>query len=81
MNVTRRAFAASLAPALLAQRARKPNIVLAVADDLTWFHCEPYGSKQVRTPTLPQFAQEGVCLDAMFTGSQIFYQHLPPPVR
>jgi len=45
---------------------KKPNIILIVADDLTMYDIEPFGSKQVHTPNLKRLASEGVCLDNMF---------------
>lgn len=48
---------------------QKPNIVLIMGDDLTWYDTEPYGSKQVRTPNLSSLAKEGMCFDNMFTSS------------
>ena len=47
----------------------RPNILLIIADDLTWHDCEPYGSRQVRTPNLAGLAGQGVCFDGMFTGT------------
>lgn len=57
---------------LFAQRSasrEKPNIVLIMGDDLTWYDIEPYGSKQVKTPNLSALAKEGMCFDNMFTSS------------
>ena len=68
-RMTRRTFTASLAAAGVQGAAARPNIVLVLADDLTWNECEPYGSKQVRTPNLARFAREGVCFDRMFTAT------------
>lgn len=48
---------------------QKPNIVLIMGDDLTWYDTEPYGSKQVRTPNLSSLAKDGMCFDNMFTSS------------
>ncbi|QPH40904.1 sulfatase family protein [Pedobacter endophyticus] len=45
---------------------QKPNIILIMADDLTMYDIEPFGSKQVHTPNLKRLAGEGVCLDNMF---------------
>ncbi len=52
--------------ALAQGTASKPNIVFIMADDLTLWDIEPYGSKQVHTPSLARLAGEGVCLDNMF---------------
>ncbi|GGG84159.1 sulfatase atsG [Parapedobacter pyrenivorans] len=46
--------------------AFRPNIVFIMADDLTLWDIEPYGSKQVHTPHLARLAEEGMCLDNMF---------------
>lgn len=47
----------------------KPNILLIIADDLTWHDCEPYGNRRVRTPNLARLAGAGMCFDRMFTGT------------
>jgi N-sulfoglucosamine sulfohydrolase len=47
----------------------KPNIVLIIADDLTFRDMEPYGSDQVKTPHLSRLAKNGKCLDNMFTST------------
>jgi len=47
----------------------KPNIILIMADDLTYSDIEPYGSNQVHTPNIARLAKEGVCIDNMFTST------------
>jgi len=54
-------------PAARAKRPRQPNIMVVIADDMSWHDCEPYGSKQVRTPNMQRLADEGIRLDRMFT--------------
>ncbi len=49
--------------------AQQPNIMLVIADDMTWIDCEPYGSSDVRTPNMARLAEEGLCFDAMFTST------------
>lgn len=44
-------------PALAAQR---PNIVLFIADDMTWFDAGCYGSADVKTPHLDKLATQGM---------------------
>ncbi|MBL8174934.1 MAG: sulfatase-like hydrolase/transferase, partial [Bryobacterales bacterium] len=61
-------FFAPLTPLLTAQ-SRRPNIVLFLADDLSYRDIEPYGGKQVRTPHLAALARQGICFDAMFTAT------------
>ena len=81
--MTRRSFL--LSTAVAATKPAKPNILLMVADDLTWHDCEPYGSRQVRTPNLARLAREGMCFDGMFTGTamcaptrqQLYNRRLP----
>ena len=66
-----RAVGAGLAAGAIgrAAPARKPNILLVIADDMTWCDCEPYGSRQVKTPHMARLAREGVRFDAMFTAT------------
>ncbi len=45
----------------------KPDILLFIADDMTWRDCEPYGNPDVRTPNLSKLAQQGICFDNMYT--------------
>lgn len=69
---TRRRFlrTALAAPAILgAAQPRRPNIVVVIADDLTWNACEPYGSRDVKTPHMARLAQQGMCFDRMFTST------------
>jgi uncharacterized sulfatase len=49
--------------------ASRPNVILVIADDMTWHDCEAYGSKNVRTPNMARLAREGMCFDAMFTST------------
>lgn len=44
----------------LAQTARRPNVVLIIADDLAWDDSGAYGNKKVRTPNIDQLAREGL---------------------
>jgi N-sulfoglucosamine sulfohydrolase len=55
--------------ALTAFLRNKPNVLIVIGDDMTWHDCEPYGSQQVKTPHLTRLAQEGMCLDGMFTST------------
>jgi N-sulfoglucosamine sulfohydrolase len=67
--MTRRSFAAASLAAGVRGAAARPNIVLVLADDLTWNECEPYGSTSTRTPHLARFAREALCFDRMFTAT------------
>jgi len=48
---------------------RRPNILLMIADDMTWRDCAPYGNREVQTPQMSGLAREGMCLDGMFTAT------------
>lgn len=61
--------AALAATNALGAAAPRPNILLILADDLTWHDIAPYGSRQVRTPHLSRLASEGMCMDGMFTST------------
>jgi len=52
-----------------AQGARRPNILLFLADDLSYRDMSPYGGTQVPTPHLGALARQGICFDAMFTAT------------
>jgi N-sulfoglucosamine sulfohydrolase len=60
LSVTLRSTAAADAP---------PNVMLVIADDMTWRDCGPYGNSEVRTPNLSKLASEGMCFDACFTST------------
>ena len=49
--------------------ATKPNVLLVIADDMTWCDCEPHGSPDVKTPHMARLAREGLRFDAMFTAT------------
>lgn len=53
----------------LALAEGKPNIVLLLADDMTWSDCEPYGSTNVPTPNIRKLAEQGMRFDSMFTST------------
>lgn len=48
---------------------QQPSILLLIGDDMSWFDCQPYGNKVVKTPHMQKLADEGLCLDAMFTAT------------
>lgn len=49
--------------------ARRPNVLLAVADDLSWPHLSAYGCRAVNTPAFDRVAREGVLFRNGFAGS------------
>ncbi len=52
-----------------AQDNERPSIIIFIADDLTFRDIEPYGSEAVNTPNLSRLAEEGICLDGMYTST------------
>ena len=51
--------------------ARKPNIILVLADDLGYNELGVYGQKRIRTPNIDRLAQEGVRLTDHYSGSPV----------
>jgi uncharacterized sulfatase len=49
--------------------ANKPNIVLIVADDMSWADAGCYGNKDVKTPTLDALAKDGLRFTHCFTAT------------
>ena len=48
---------------------KRPNILLAIADDWSWPHAGAYGCKFVKTPAFDQVAREGVLFNRAFCAS------------
>ncbi len=74
MNIpTRRSFLATLAAPLTAsaQRARKPNIVFILADDLGWNDTAVYGSKYYETPNIDRLATRGMMFSNAYAASPL----------
>jgi arylsulfatase A-like enzyme len=62
--------AMATAPALAQGVAdRRPNILVAIADDWGWPHASTYGDPVVRTPTLDRLAREGVLFEQAYAAS------------
>ncbi len=51
------------------ENSERPNIMVYIADDMTWRDCEPYGNPDIITPNIQRLADEGVCFDNMFTAT------------
>lgn len=49
--------------------AARPNILIFLADDMTWRDCEPYGNTDVRTPNIQKLAEEGIKFNNMYTAT------------
>ena len=54
------AAAMGLASVSFAQNAQKPNFVLFIADDCSYYDLGCYGSKDSKTPNIDRFATQGV---------------------
>lgn len=69
----RRDFLAAVgAPALGgSQGARRPNVVLILADDLGYGDLGCYGQQQIETPNLDRMAAEGVRFTQAYAGSTV----------
>ena len=49
--------------------AKRPNILLAIADDASWPHMSAYGCSWVKTPAFDRVAREGLLFDNAYTPS------------
>lgn len=45
---------------------QRPNIILFIADDMSWNDAEPYGHPHIRTPNLQRLAEGGLTFDQAF---------------
>ncbi|MEO1011124.1 MAG: sulfatase-like hydrolase/transferase, partial [Bacteroidota bacterium] len=51
------------------KKQKPPNVLIFMADDMTWSDCSPYGNTDVFTPNIQKLANEGLCFDNMFTST------------
>ena len=51
--------------------ARKPNVILIMADDLGYTELGSYGQKKIRTPHLDKLAAEGMRFTACYAGNAV----------
>jgi len=59
-------WVALLSLPVFASAADQPNIVLMIADDMSWDDCGAYGHPNIRTPNIDQLAKDGVTFDNAF---------------
>ncbi|WP_428305128.1 sulfatase-like hydrolase/transferase [Lacipirellula sp.] len=52
-----------------ASAPKRPDVILFVADDLSWHDIGPYGGDDVRTPRLDQLARQSLRFDDAFAAS------------
>jgi queuosine biosynthesis protein QueC len=66
-------LAASACPAAQPENApaRRPNVVLIMADDLGLYELGAYGQAKIRTPNLDRIAREGVRFDRFYSASTV----------
>ena len=67
------AAAASLAtlPAWGADRPRRPNFLLIVADDMGWADIGCYGRDDVKTPAIDSLARDGMKFEQAYANSSV----------
>ena len=58
-------------PQALAKAARKPNIIIVLADDLGYGDIGAFGGKLIRTPCLDRMAKEGAMLSTFYASANI----------
>lgn len=51
--------------------AEKPNIILAMADDMGWHDLSSYGNDRVATPNIDRLAKEGMKLTQFYAASAV----------
>ena len=54
-----------------ASAAGKPNIILIIADDLSWGDLGCYGQKQILTPNIDRLAREGMRFTNAYAGNSV----------
>ncbi|MBT3198723.1 MAG: arylsulfatase [Phycisphaerales bacterium] len=52
-------------------KARQPNIIYILADDLGYGHLGCYGQKEIKTPNIDRIAAEGIRLTDHYAGSAV----------
>jgi arylsulfatase A-like enzyme len=65
------AAAASCALPAAGGAARRPNVILVLADDLGYGELGSYGQKRIRTPNLDRLAAEGTRFTQAYAGSPV----------
>ena len=61
----------SIAQPVQAEEAKRPNIILIMADDLGYRELGSYGQEKIRTPHLDQMAEEGMRFTQFYAGSAV----------
>ncbi len=80
VNISRREFVGGVLGSAVAgsvclgrrrRRARKPNVIFVMADDLGYGDLGCYGQKVIQTPNLDKMAAEGMRFTDMYAGSTV----------
>ena len=67
MGISRREFLAAAAMPLAAQgRAKRPNVVVILADDQGWGDLSLHGNTNLRTPNIDSLARDGALFDRFY---------------
>jgi len=53
----------------VATKAERPNVLLVIADDMTWSDAGCYGNPDVKTPNIDELAAEGMRFSRCFTAT------------
>lgn len=56
-------------PAIAGTPKKRPNILIAIADDQTWLHASAYGCKFVKTPAFDRVAKDGILFQRGYAAS------------
>jgi len=48
------------------EKAKQPNFIVFIADDVAWNDCGPYGNNNIKTPNINKLAEEGLVFDNAF---------------
>ena len=58
-------------PKAAAAQQTRPNIILIIADDLSWGDLGCYGQKQILTPNIDRLAREGMRFTNAYAGNSV----------
>jgi len=64
-------FAAMPSPALAADDADRPNIILVFIDDMGWADLSCFGNQDAKTPNIDRMAAEGIAFEQFYVNSPI----------
>lgn len=59
----------ALGSGVAGSEADRPDIVVFLADDLSWVDCSPYGGEEIRTPNMDRIAADGMTFTRAFVSS------------